>query len=98
MSVIEIIKISKDIEDEPIEYNVKILGKQEESQKSTREKLEELKKELEKTILFKHPAYGASISFSNPNRSKLIVKVNFLWRNYAKNTIKEIARKQNFEI
>ena len=98
MSIIEIIKISEEVENEPVEYGVEILKKEGESQKSIRKKLKELKKELENTILFKHPVYGAFVSFSNPNKSRLVVKVNFLWRNYARGVIREVAREQKFEI
>lgn len=96
MAIIEILTVSGGNENESVEYNVKTLEKQGESQESVRKKLKELKKELENTILFKHPVYGASVSFSNPRG--LVVKINFLYRNYARNIIREVAREQNLEV
>jgi len=94
---IEIIKISGNTEDEPVKYDMKIIGKEGESQQSVKEKFEDFKKGLESTILFKHPEYGASIHFSNPYE-RLILEVAYLYRTFALLTIREIAREQDSEV
>lgn len=97
MASIKILKLSKDIEDEPVEYGVKIIGKEGESQQSVKEKFEDFKKGLENSILLEHFEYGASIHFSNPNE-RLILEAAHLYRKYALSIIKEIAREQDLEV
>lgn len=97
MASIKILKPSKDTEDEPVEYDVKIIGKEGESQQSVKEKFEDFTKRLESTILFKHPEYGASIHFSNPDE-RLTLEVAYLYKTYALLTIREIAGEQDLEV
>ena len=75
---------------------MEIIREEGESQQSVKEKLEGLKKGLESTILFKHPEYGVSIHFSNPDE-RLILEAAYLYRKFALSIIREIAREQDLE-
>jgi len=97
LAIIEILKLSKDTENEPVEYGVKIIGKEGESQQSVKEKFEDFKKGLENDILCEHSEYGVSIHFFNPDE-RLILEAAYLYRKYALSTIKEIAREQDLEV
>ncbi len=97
MAIIKILKPSKDIEGEPVEYDVKIIGEEGESQQSVKKKFEDFKKGLENDILCEHHEYGVSIHFSNPDE-RLILGVAYLYREFALSTIKEIAREWDLEV
>lgn len=97
MAIIKILKPSKDIKGEPVEYGVEIIGKEEESEQLIKEKFENLKKELKNDILCGHSEYGVFIHSSNSGE-RLILEAAYLYKKYALLTIKEIARKQDLEI
>ena len=97
MAIIKILKPSKDIKGEPVEYGMEIIGKEEESEQLIKEKFENLKKGLENGILCEHSEYGVSIHFSNPDE-RLILEAAYLYRKFALSIIREIAREQGLEV
>ena len=97
MASIKILKPPKETENEPVEYSMEIIEEEGESQQLVKEKFENFKKGLKNDILCKHPEYGVSIHFSNPDK-RLILEAAYLYRKYALSTIREIAREQGLEV